>query len=195
MFLSAMGISSPVKKIGAHQVTAIVDGEVPEGFKSLNSKKSVIRTADNLVEPTDLMLVSVMLQDELMDVRVDPGALVSVAPLKLIQRLGLENDMGPSNESLKFAVGQMERVIGTIDLQLLLSEDLENTHSFMVADNFYMPFLLGLDFLLSTGAEIVNNEQTLRFAFSEADIVNVRMLIGLKTKDEEYLEMARPCPC
>jgi hypothetical protein len=47
-----------------------------------------------------------MLQDELMDVRVGPGALVSVAPLKLIQRLGLENDMGPSDESLKFAGGQ-----------------------------------------------------------------------------------------
>jgi hypothetical protein len=126
-----------------------------------------------------------MLQDELMDVRVDPGALVSMVPLQLIQRLGLETDMGPSDESLKFAGGQVERVTGTIDLQLLLSEDLEITHSFMVADNFYMPFLLGLDFLLSTGAEILQKEHTLRFVFSDDDIVDIPMLIGLKTKEED----------
>jgi hypothetical protein len=179
-----MGITNPLKKVGPSQVSAVTmdeefDEEVPNTIK-----KRVINTSDNLIEPVDLMLIPVMILNEVMDVRVDPGALVSVIPLQLVQRLDLVDKMSPSDESLKFAGGQVERVIGEIELSLLLSEDLEIAHTFLVADNVYMPFLLGLDFLLSKGGEILHKDQVLRFIFSEDDIIDIAMLIDLKTKDD-----------
>jgi hypothetical protein len=45
-----------------------------------------------------------------------------------------------------------------------------------------MPFLLGLDFILSTGVDVLPKEQVLRFIFDVDDVVEVPMLVG--TRDD-----------
>lgn len=105
--------------------------------------------------------------------------------------------MSPSQEILHFAGGQQEMAIGMVILPLFFSEDLEIRHSFLVSDNIHLPMLIGLDFILSTGAEIRHKEHVLRFEFDEDDVIDVPLLIktrALKTTDtsDEELEDSVP---
>jgi hypothetical protein len=80
----------------------------------------------------------------------------------------------------------------------LCAEDLEIRHSFLVSDNIHLSILIGLNFILSTGAEIRHKEHVLRFEFEEDDVIDVHLLIitrapkTTETSDEEHEDSVPP---
>ena len=117
---------------------------------NVEPKKRILNTSDNAVEPSDLMIVSVLINDQILDVRGSwRFSFCSTLIVSVRTRNGRLN--GACFESLRFAGGQVERAVGIINLPLTLSEDLEIRHTFLLADNPFFPSLLGLDFILSIG--------------------------------------------
>lgn len=74
-FMSSMGINNPTKKVGnVAAVTVLEDAYFEE------PKNKIFDTSVVTVKPIDLIMIPLLVNDTLIEVKLNPGALVSVVP-------------------------------------------------------------------------------------------------------------------
>jgi hypothetical protein len=71
-----MGITNATKKIWPPNVSTVTIEE-----EDKTEMRKLMDTIGNLIEPVDLIMLPIMINDLLVDVRLDPGALASIVPL------------------------------------------------------------------------------------------------------------------
>jgi hypothetical protein len=139
--LSSMGIPNPMRKIS-------------RGVHSIGMDTDIWDTSPSNLVPIGLATVTVLVNDYIVNFKIDPGAVVSVVSKHLVDLLGLQKQVTPVNEHLKYAGGQVELALGLITLSFYFSDTLQIRHSFMITDNPHVPLLLGLNFLVQTRCDL-----------------------------------------
>lgn len=110
-----------------------------------------------------LQAVHMKIGNILMEALIDGGALCSIMPLALVEKLNLEDELGPTRSVIKFGGGSIEVPVGTIEVDLEFASDKSIRHRFQVVSNPHTPLLLGHDFLWESRVSINPYEETLTF--------------------------------
>ncbi|KAG2215164.1 hypothetical protein INT45_010715 [Circinella minor] len=66
---------------------------------------------------------------------VDCGVHVSIIPFYVIQQMRLEHAIRPTSRLVKFGSGEVQCPIGSISMNLMLSDELHVTHRYLVMKN------------------------------------------------------------
>lgn len=96
--------------IGGHEAMDIVNDKVY--YINLDTTKMVKLKSC-------LQMIAVKVEDQLnLDFLLDGGAVVSVLQLHLIRQLGKEQDIQPTNKTLRYGGGVLYIPVGVVDLKL-----------------------------------------------------------------------------
>lgn len=158
---------STVKKKASGLVSPDEDMDIDDGSKSKETEEAAVNhmvSIDTTVLGLDPKLQSMLcvVGEMQLEFLVDGGAIVSVVPLEVIEQLGLKSTIEPTNRTLRFGDGEVEAAVGVIKLTMLLSEQVEVTHSFCVTKNVKTPLILGIDFIQGTNGVADSNNNNFR---------------------------------
>lgn len=127
-----------------------LDNEIFKNYKIQNIN---LDTTKLDLSPVKLQSVMACVGDTLnVEFLLDGGAVVSEIPIHVVRQLGKEEDMEPTNKTLRFGGDEIDIPIGTIKLKLKFSEQVVIYQSFCVTTNPNTPIILGIDFLLNTNS-------------------------------------------
>lgn len=91
----------------------------------------------------------------------------SLVPFYVVQKLNLTNNIMPSQRVVKFGDGALELTHGSIRLKLVLSPEVEITHTFLVMKTCKTSLILGMDFIKLTGCRPDASQGCLEFSGTE----------------------------
>jgi hypothetical protein len=94
------------------------------------------------LQNTSLQAVLVLVEEMQLEFLIDGGAVVSVIPLRIVERLGKRAEIEPTNKTLKFGDGKVEVPVGLVKLWLKFSKDVKIRHTFCVTKNISTPLML-----------------------------------------------------
>lgn len=110
-------------------------------------------TTSLLAQRTRLQSVVAKVNDtQDLEFLIDPGAVVSIVGLHTVRRLNKENDIHPTEKTLRYGGGTIDVPVGIVKLKLRFSDEVVIVHTFCVTKNPNTPSLLGMDFMLAAYA-------------------------------------------